>query len=1050
MKRKFITTVLGLLMCIPFMSVNRVSALEKSIQAINDMDRISNSGPRVQIQNGEETGYVYYGESGINIFHGEERVHLDTNFDVIKLVAVDDVNGDGFTDFLTYQNAPDLADQLLVVSGADGRILSTRKLSRESYSDSLGFTEANCYIYDMRYIGNGEALLVYDYSVSKISVADCQELVRYTEADNIWKAITIDDVDGDGVREIAYCSQNNTVGIINGSTGEVIAKQNPSEVYELEHPWRTKVTLQATMNTWDIEYIDGILYALTEDGYVVKYDPFTLEPMMKTQLGIIDADNFRMMLRNQYDYYSAVTYHITGVDRTQFRGYKIADRVDNYLLINCFTGDLDGTAEWKDFTFPPRCLVYDMTTDEIVSIMSLDNSNATYEKNCFGVYDEQPCVAMISYTEKGLARIGVYSLTGELIDQRDLKLDIADVNRKLVLSWNGEKYTLEVLGQGTVDISADLKETSYCYDSITSSLLKVYGDRMTIVYANNGVKDTIVQYDKDMKTVLWEYHASKSFKNKGFEFLNVDQDYDGDGENDILAIVNGYNDDNVPQYSYYIIVSSRGEEIRNRTVLIDDYWSEGKHIYDYLISQEFKLMNDINDDYVYELLCGDTVVSSKSNKIVGSVSGYVDAKGDQYKIGDVNKDSVDDILVMTDKEMRIYLSDVYYSYGTVVNKYYKSGTYASLNSSYDPQNTTAFLDDINGDGVKELGMIDHNDVGYEIFKIVDGASLNTMYYLCEDGINDDGEAFRPMEYDLNGDGYKELYGRVHWQYGIYDGRTGEFMLNVNNYKYDEGDIYINEYHPNYNVPFWVLDESECSVVVSDIDGSKYVAFARNEYDREVFTMRNYIVMYAMDDLENEYKISYTANENEGPGLLRSVDNSEGIALLTGNASTSIIDLKNKAMLASFKVAAKKGYQFDENTILIANESDVLYRLDTRNCFTLTEPIPETTDNYMLHLAWQDSQDYSVMTIYDNGTAVYSGSDSETDIKLVEGEHDIVLSMSDGQGKTYQETYKITVSEQPVNIYWMFAVAAVLLIASFMLGRYQKIAVNRKYRKEASK
>ena len=183
MKRKFITTVLGLLMCIPFMSVNRVSALEKSIQAINDMDRISNSGPRVQIQYGEETGYVYYGESGINIFHGEERVHLDTNFDVIKLVAVDDVNGDGFTDFLTYQNAPDLADQLLVVSGADGRILSTRKLSRESYSDSLGFTEANCYIYDMRYIGNGEALLVYDYSVSKISVADCQELVRYTEAD---------------------------------------------------------------------------------------------------------------------------------------------------------------------------------------------------------------------------------------------------------------------------------------------------------------------------------------------------------------------------------------------------------------------------------------------------------------------------------------------------------------------------------------------------------------------------------------------------------------------------------------------------------------------------------------------------------------------------------------------------------------------------------------------------------------------------------------------------------------------------------------------------
>ena len=1049
MKRKFIIAVLGVLLSMSILPLNTVHALEKSIQAINDMDQISNNGPRVQIQYGEETGYVYYGEAGINIIHGEERVHLDTNFEVLKLIAVGDVDHDGYEDFLTYQNAPDLADQLMTISGQQGRIISTCKLSRESYSNDLGFTQTNSYIMQMNYIGNDQVLIVYDYSIACLNVSTGEILFTYTEIDNIWRTEVVDDIDGDGIRDIAYTMQKNTLGVISGATGEVIRKYNPCEVYNVEHPWRTTVTIDAVMNVWDLKYMDGLLYVTTEDGYLMTYDLMNDALMSQTSLEVIETETFKQMLRMYYDFEGeAVVYRITGVDSSQFMGYKIVDRLDNYLLINCYCGDMDSTAQWLDATYPARTLVYDLETQSVVGRMGMDNSQAMYEKTCFGVYNEEPCVAVINYTEKGMARMGVYSLTGEIIDQHDLKIDVMDYNKKFEISWDGEKYTIEIFKSGTVNVSADLKNVEYCYKSITSNLLTVYGDRMTILYSTNGVKDTIVQYDKDLKTVLWEYHAATSYKNKGFEFVNTDQDYDGDGENDILAIVNGYDKDDIPQYSYYIIVSSNGKEIRNKTVLIDDYWSEGKHIYDYLISSEFKLMNDINDDNVFELLCGDTVVSSKSNKIVGSVSGYVDAKGDQFKIGDVNKDSVDDILVMTEKEMRIYLSDVYYSYGTVVNKYYKSNIYASLNSAYEPQYTTAFLDDINGDGVKELGMIDHNEMGFEIYKIVNGATLKTMYNLCEEGINDDGEAFKVLEFDLNDDGYKELYGRDNWQYGIYDGKTGEFMVNVNQWK-DDGGYYINEYHPNYNVPFWILDE-ESRFVISEVEGRKTLAFARSEWDMTTYRQKYYIVLLDAADLTQETQISYNADINEGLGSLRNIENSDGYALMSTSSSSSIIDLKNKTMLATYKVSAKSGYQFDENTLLVVNDSDVLYRLDTRNSFVMSEPVPEKTDNYRLHLAWQGSQDNSIMTIYDNGTVVYSGADSQADISLIEGDHEIILSMSDGQGKTYQETYKVTLSEQPVNVYWVIAVAAVLLVLSFLLGRYQKIVINRKYRKEASK
>lgn len=1048
MRKKILITILGVLLSIPLFSVNTVFALGKSIQAINDMGQISNNGPRLVIPYGEDEGYVYYGASGINIIHGEQTARLETNFEVLKLISVSDINNDGYTDFLTYQKAPDFSGQLLVIDGLNGNVLSTLQFTREGYDENLGFINTNSYIQQMVDLGNGEALIVYDYNIAKVNLLSGEVLFTFTETDNIWDVVVIDDIDGDGLSEIAYSGQQNVVGVISGADGTALKTYNPTTKRTITLTWDDRQSFEAVMNCWDVEFINGKLFATTEDGLLVSFDLMTDE-MTSVSISVMDEEMFNQTLQRSLNWIDGtITYMITGVNRWQYMGYKIVDHNENYLLIDAFLGDLNSISQYQDSTYPARVIVYDLSTNEVASKISLDNFGCMYEKTCFGIYEEQPCVATVNYTEKGLAKMALYSLSGELLLQHDLKLDIVDFGKKIELSWTGENYILEVLNGGTVNVSADLSETSYCYDSITSSLLKVYDDRMTVLYSTNGTKDKIVQYDKDLSTVLWEFNVDKDFKNKGLEFIRTDIDYDRDGEEDILAIVNCYDKNDSPVYSNFIIVSSKGEVIRNKNVVTNSYWYQGSKVYEYLVSTEFGVLNDTNDDGIYELLCGDTIITSKSNTVIGSTSAYLDAKGSQYKIGDINGDGVSDILLMTETEGRIYLSRVAYSYGYIQTDYRKTNTTMSLDKTLEPLLTTVIIDDINNDGVKELGMIDRNDNGFEIFKIVNGATLEKMYDLCVDGINEDGEAFKPLSYDINGDGYNELYGRDNWQYGIYDGKTGTLLVNYTEWV-NEGEYYSDEYHPTYNVPFYVMDE-EPRFIVTEIDGVKTVAFTRSRYDREVGEDKNYISMWSGENFENEETVPLVRNNDGSLGTLRSIENSNGYALLTLQDSISIVDLKNKSMLAKYAVTAKSGYQFDENTILVVNNEDVLYKLDTQNSFTVTSEVPATTDNYILHLSWEDSQDYSVMTIYDNDRAVYSGSDKEADIKLIQGDHRIMLSMNDGQGKSYQETYNVTVAPQPVNYIWMIAVAIVLVIIAFMLGRYQKIAINRKYRKEASK
>ena len=94
--------------------------MERSIQPINDVGNIDNSGRSIELVWEGSAARAYYGSSGISVVTDQKETHIGTSFPVNKLLVLGDVNSDGFPDLLTYQNAPDHSAQLMTVSGRDG------------------------------------------------------------------------------------------------------------------------------------------------------------------------------------------------------------------------------------------------------------------------------------------------------------------------------------------------------------------------------------------------------------------------------------------------------------------------------------------------------------------------------------------------------------------------------------------------------------------------------------------------------------------------------------------------------------------------------------------------------------------------------------------------------------------------------------------------------------------------------------------------------------------------------------------------------------------
>ena len=214
-----------------------VFATERSIEPLSDAVSIDNAGRSAELLYEGANARVYYGSSGISIVSETDVKHLGTSFAVKKLAALPDADGDGYPEFLTYQDAPDFSAQVMTLSGKDGKVLADLRLTHKGYDENIGFTDSNSFVQQLLAADDGSALIVYDYSIVKADAKTLETVWTHTAADNIWKVISVGDIDGDSAGDFAYTMQRNTVAIVSGADGSVIKEWHPAETRQLNIDW---------------------------------------------------------------------------------------------------------------------------------------------------------------------------------------------------------------------------------------------------------------------------------------------------------------------------------------------------------------------------------------------------------------------------------------------------------------------------------------------------------------------------------------------------------------------------------------------------------------------------------------------------------------------------------------------------------------------------------------------------------------------------------------------------------------------------------------------
>lgn len=1059
--RKLLTALLSILLILP---VFRVSALEKSIEELSEETSVSNAEASIIIPYGEGTARVYYGENGINLFTPEGRVVMETNYAVKKLISVGDIDKDGYVDFLTYQLVPDEVAQLMCISGLDGHVISSMRETRDDYNNALGINVVvNCFIQQMLSAEDGTAYVICDYSIIRYNMADGTELGRFTETNNIWKMIFADDINGDGFCDLAYSGQSNFAGIVDGNTMESLKRYNPSEEYTFSLAWDESKSVKAIFNMWDLRYENGILYILCEDGRLYMIDPFNsfvdengneTASITSVDLEVLDRDAFKNLLSNRISYYSEtnIQYNPAGILDWPYMGYRFADGNDQYLLINAYMGSLEGEAQWIDSQYPAKIVLYNKETGEVEARFVTENPMYKYQKTCFGVYQDQPVIAAINHIDEGSATLGLYDLEGKLLTQKVMSSSYFGYDRKMELNWDGEKYMLEVFDSGCLNISGDLKKVTSGYSSSQTEVLEIREDGILKLITTGGIKNKIARYESDGKTPVWEYVLKKNINHKGFEYIGYDADFNNDKVNDVFLIVNSYDSKDSKVYSQFIILNgTSGKVLVDKNIITATYYDENwNKITQYLTGSSLSVLKDIDWDGVKELVVDGNVVSSRRNEVVGSNQGYIETDGVPLEVGDANGDGFSDYVVITKAETRLYLSKYSYSYGVLEVSYTKTGSVFPNPAKADAMYSSIIFGDVNNDGVKEIGMVDYNSEGRQIFKVVNGKTLYTMFRLCSEGLKGNGEAFKILDADFNNDGYNELVGVEMWQQGIYDGKTGELVFRPNMYD----DPYKDEYYADYLIPFTILEYMDYEIApIGDINGDNCQDFAYiDRYDNDNFQWVCSIRSVSGSNWQKTGEVIISINDyEEGYGKLIGVTGKDGLVALSNEnkKTTRIFDLTKNREIMGYSINVT-GMSVGKDDQLLGLKDKKLYALDTKPSFTLNREIPSFSENNTIHLGWNNVQDYSVMTVYDNGNVVYKGSDNECDIKLLEGNHNIRMSMNDGQGKIYSETCDIEIAQQPKSYVVAAVIAAISLILSILLGIFQKIRINRKFRKGAGK
>jgi len=1034
MKKIFV----GLLACLlVVLHVQPIKAKqEASIENLTKTSGIEVTSQSYQIQYEGKTARVFYGSNGIHIAFDNTSKTLDTTYAVMDLVVCDDLNSDGYVDFLTVQSSNDYTPQIYTISGKDGSELSHTHITREEYNSLTGkFDKITSSILLMKSEKN-VGYFISDYDFYAIDLLTGKIEYNFHDKDNIWDFEIVEE-------KVFLVDQLGKLVVLNKETGKVLKQETIANSYRIEYEYDDSVVFKAQMNMWDVFYYNSKVFATSEDGrlYIIDKDSYQSKEI---ELNVIDEKIFNASLQYNIQYtYSGLKYNPSGITTQNYKNYKILCAKGDNLLIACYALDpkYKGYDEGSSYT---NYVVFSLSKKEIVTSIALEQ-NRSYLDAIFDTYDNKEVITIMK-SYNGYVGVSMYDFEGKQIVSNDNIFGMGNGTfGKLTRQENS--YLFEIFNTTCKSVSLDLKEVNSIVDGITKDV-SIIDDLTLVVEYKNGSGNVLYAYQEDYSTPLWKFTNPIQTSVNGIRNVSLD-DYNMDGCKDVILLIDTMVNEYEMNTTLIILNGKDGSTLVNSKIFDNIRYDEkGRQYKGYHYFKEVKLIKDMNSDRKKEILMDESmIVSSKNFKVMSYINLY-NLDGNIIEVGDINKDGFTDYVSVSDKSAVQFISKVL----TGEVAYNQSKLSLKLNEKGENYVYASEFGDIDNDGIKEFIVNDFNDKNYQVFKVINGRTLKEMFTICPTGVSE-YETYTVMD-DLNNDGYNEIFGYTGMNYCnvLLDGKTGEVITYIESekhfyYIFDDKKYYIGDgeyWHPEYIV---TMGPTEAPCVVDDInnDGCKDFLISNSYYDYDNYRYMSAIISYSGKD-GSEIKRMEFLNERGYDYTIRKIKgNNDLICLIYGNSS-SIVNIKTGEAIATFDRYFNQAKYLDESHIAVLSGSQ-LYRINIDRAFTVLTDFSKEIKNNSIDLKWETDDEFAIMSIYDNTDLVTVTNDKNYCLKMLAGEHIIRMELTDSYGKSSIISYIVKVEELPNQSWWVYLGVIGIVAGALYLNIHHKALVNKKIKEE---
>lgn len=964
-------------------------------------------------------------------FVGNNDFKISLAHSVESFTVVDDCNNDGFKDVAVSLKVNSGYNNFLVVSSKDSKILYETKLTHKTTDDYANVVTKNSVI---RQVLNKDGIvyLIYDHHLLGIDISKQELIFDHQEEDNLWKMVIVDE-------QIIFTNQLGELVSIDKNSGKENYRQQLAATRKIKNSYSEKVE-NVNLNLWDLLVKDEKLYVSSEEDKIYQVDINSGVVSKELELGVIKAEDLDKRLEKQSSYnYSSDGYTIfpTGVFSKAFNSYKMKLVKDNLMLVEAYLGD-QGYQNIVMFEnankgIVPAVLLVDLDKMKVVSKIKLEQYNLEASNAMYSTYQGQEVIVVLSNVNKETLRVSVYSTDGKLIVQnrlRNLGLNLDNV--KVSLSHYGENYLLQINGGSTFVLDADLKTIHSLGSSKLVNRIADVEDGMFVTSNQNGKINEISKLGWNGKDdLLMSVKVPDSYLNNGFEAIKYDE-----SNKQILSLVNEVDQQGEIIASHIVIINLDGTIVSDKKVLLTEGYDENNRYFkQYVIGNEVSYFIDLNKDGKKEILVDTNIIDGKNFNYCASYQQTVEESGTVIVAGDLNKDGIDDLVNVGEKEMRVYHSlqngyEISYQKTNIVKKYEEN----LLNAQH-----VKVIGDLAHQGINLFAINARNEEGCQYYQVIDPRDLSVRFKLMPEGIFDWGESYSLMNRDLNHDNIDDLiFNGPENKWEIISGKDGSVISEI---MIENSDDYSNP-QPT------VIDEI-IPLNLNDSDMSLYQLVDLNEDGIEEL---GYI--YFDYDSENTAKLKIINGQDlkelkicELDGIRLSDFNLIPIQgtnkiILKDTTINQIYDYQNGVLVAGLDIEAKYARGLNDGRILIESTTGELFIFNDNLDFSLVDFEKVESNNGNIKVKFK-SDKTGMMSVYDQGNLIAKTIEQEVELKLLPGVHRLIFSYDDGQGKVTHITKEVTVTKSGMLRFVTIFISALLVLGIMLLGYYPKYRLYKK-------